>query len=524
MADEQSIQRSTLSTFIVMGCTLLSRILGFVRIAVISAYFGASGKADVINLTFAIPNNLRKLLAEGALSSAFIPVLSESIVKNGPRNADTRNIVRSILTFQFLILVPLSILSIIFAKPLIEHVLTQFNNPQQNFLAVSLFRYFINYLLFISISAVMIGVLNSTSHFFIPAVTPLLFSISVITSIIVLNKSIGIYSMAFGVLIGGLLQILFQYPLFHKLGFDFKPRITFRDAYFKTILKHWIPVLATSSVFTINQQVAFLFASGLAEGSTSSVTNALVFWQLPFGIFSASITTVLFPRMSRQAAAYDRNGLRESISTGIRLLFSLLLPSALFLGIHGKLIIASALQRGLFTADNTFMTAAVLAGYVFGLFSVGGYNFLLRFFYASRNFKVPFFVSVIVCTIDILLSLTLKETPLGVAGLAYANSIAFSIGFLVLYILANRKLDFLHTKKLVKTMIRVIISVLPSLVLALLLRTMTGTAWKGGSTAGNWGHLSILLFVWVLPTLVLYKVTGNELFAFIKNRKGKNET
>ncbi len=521
MSKEQSIQKSTLSTIIVMGCTLLSRILGFVRIAVITAYFGASGKADVINLTFAIPNNLRKLLAEGALSSAFIPVLSESIVKNGSQNIKTRNIVRSILSFQFLIIIPLSIVSIIFAKPLIEHILTQFTNPGQVTLAISLFRFFINYLLFISISAVMIGVLNSTSHFFIPAITPLLFSISVITSIIVLNKSLGIYSMAFGVLAGGLFQVLFQYPLFHRLGFDFKPRLSFKDTYFKTILKHWVPVLATSSIFTINQQVAFLFASGLAEGSASAVTNSLVFWQLPFGIFSASITTVLFPRMSRQAAIDDKEGLRESLSTGIRLLFSLLIPSAVFLGLFGKLIIASALQRGLFTADNTFMTAGVLTGYVFGLFSVGGYNFLLRFFYAARNFKTPFIISTVVCTIDIVLSLILKETYLGVTGLAIANSIAFSIGLLILYILTVRKLVFLYTWKLIKTAGSVAVSILPAFILSWYVKTIAGSVWEEGSTAENWLYLSVMILVWIIPTLILYKITGNEVFSFLKNRKVK---
>ncbi len=523
MEKEQSIQKSTLSTIVVMGCTLLSRILGFVRIAVISAYFGASGKADVINLTFAIPNNLRKLLAEGALSSAFIPVLSESIVKNGTHNHKTRNIVRSILSFQFLILVPLSVASIIFAKPLITHVLTQFTNTDQLNLGISLFRYFINYLFFISISAVMIGVLNSSRHFFIPAITPLLFSISVITSIIVLNKTLGIYSMAFGVLVGGLLQILFQYPLFRSLGFDFKPRFSFKDPSFRTILKHWVPVLATSSVFTINQQVAFLFASGLNSGSTSAVTNSLVFWQLPFGIFSASITTVLFPRMSRQAAVHNIDGLRESIGTGMKLLFSFLVPSAVFLGFFGKLIIASSLQRGLFTADNTYMTARVLSGYVFGLFSVGAYNFLLRFYYASRNFKTPFLVSLFVCTLDILLSYFLKETKLAVTGLAVANSISFSIGFIIMYILTSKKLTFIHTRSFLKTAGRVTLSILPSLAVSFFIQNRIHTLWKNGSTLENWLYLFLVTLIWIIPTLVMFKLTGNEIFNFLKYRKARSE-
>ncbi len=174
--------------------------------------------------------------------------------------------------------------------------LLDFDDPYLSELSVSLFRWFINYILLISISAALMAVLNSYGYFFIPAITPLLFSISVITSIITLYKSLGIFSMAAGVLAGGLLQLLFQLPLFHKLGYDLKPDFSFNSTYFKKIMKNWGPVAATASVFTINQQIAIRFASGLDTGSTSSLSYALVFWQLPFGIFSASITTVLFPK------------------------------------------------------------------------------------------------------------------------------------------------------------------------------------------------------------------------------------
>lgn len=522
MSKEQSIQKSTFSTVIVMGCTFLSRILGFVRVVVITAVFGASGKADVINLTFAIPNNLRKLLAEGALSSAFIPVLSESIIVHGTKSVKTRSIVRSLFTFQLLILIPLSLMSIFFAKPLIEHVLTQFKDPEQIDLSISLFRYFINYLIFISISAVMIGVLNSTNHFFIPAITPILFSISVIISIITLHKFIGIYSMVFGVLLGGLLQVVFQYPLFKKLGFDFKPVLNFSDPKFKQIIKHWLPVLATSSIFTINQQIAFLFASGLEKGSTSALANALVFWQLPFGIFSASITTVLFPRMSRQAAVNDTDGIRESISVGLRMLFSLLIPSAFVLGIFGKLIIAVTLQRGLFTADNTYMTANVLAGYVLGLFGVGAFNYLQRYFYASKDFKTPFCVAVFVCALDVFLSVVLKQTALKVSGLAVANSISFTVGFILLYILIRKKLEYLMTIKILITMLKVIVSIIPALLFSFYIHEKVGKCWYNGSSIENIIYLLIIFIFWILSTLFMYRVVKNEILIFLIEKRGKN--
>jgi putative peptidoglycan lipid II flippase len=183
-------------------------------------------------------------------------------------------------------------------------------------------------------------------------------------------------------------------------------------------------VLATSSIYTITETVAFRFSSGLAPGSASAMSNALVFWQLPFGIFSASITTVLFPRMSRQASRNDTEGLRESIQYGLRFLFVLLAPSAVFMIIFGKEIISVAIQRGMFTPENTLLTASVLAAYSYGLFSVGAFNFLQRFFYSCNDFRTPFRIAVLVCVLDIALSVLLKDTALSVSGLALANTIS----------------------------------------------------------------------------------------------------
>jgi putative peptidoglycan lipid II flippase len=194
-----------------MICTFVSRLLGFVRTAVITAIYGASGTADVINLTFAVPNNLRKLLAEGALSSAFIPVLSETLVTEKDK-AVPRKLVRNIITFQLLILVPLCVLSMAFARPLIVFILTRFTDPEQIELAVRLFRWFINYLLLISVSAAMMGILNSHGRFFLPAFTPILFSVAVISFILGLEKEIGVLAIAIGVIVGGIAQIAVQYP------------------------------------------------------------------------------------------------------------------------------------------------------------------------------------------------------------------------------------------------------------------------------------------------------------------------
>ncbi len=524
MNSDKGLKNSTLSTFVVMGSTFLSRILGFLRTAIISSVFGASGTADVINLTFAIPNNLRKLMAEGALSAAFIPVLSETIETDRQNNSlITQGIFQNLVTFQLIVIIPLSLLGIIFARPLVTNILTQFNDPEKIEVSISLFRFFINYLLFISVSAVIIGLLNSLGHFFIPAVTPILFSLSVIGSILFLNKIWGVYSMAAGVIIGGLAQIIFQLPLLLKSGYSLKLNFSFNNQYFKKIMKQWIPVVATSSLFTINQQIAFYFASGLQEGSTSALVNALVFWQLPFGIFSASITTVLFPRLSRQSFVNDINGLRTTLNYGIRLLFSLLIPSTLIFLFFGKLIIATALQRGMFTAENTVMTYKVLSAYSLGLFSIGSFNFLQRFFYSNRKFKIPFYTALIVCIVDIVLSVILKETRLRVSGLALANTIAFTLGFFILLGFSRKNLKYIKSLKILKSFGKVLFSMIPSSILSVIILKGIDDTWKNGGTFHNLILVLLISIVWVIITLFMYKITGLEIVDFIKNRRNRNE-
>ena len=521
MDKEISLRKSSISAVIIMACTFLSRILGFFRIAVISAIFGASGRADVLNTVFTIPNNLRKLLAEGALSSAFIPVLSECIVRED-NNGRAKIVVRNVLTFQLTILIPFSILCTVFAGPLIRIVLVEFSDPELTELAVQLFRYFIHYLLLISISALIMGVLNSHNSFFIPAITPIIFSVCVITSVLLLHRRMDVFSMAVGVLAGGLFQILFQTPKFKKLGYDFRIDFSFNSEDFKSIMRKWLPVVATASIFTINQQIAARFATGLTTGSASSLHYALVFFQLPFGIFSASITTVLFPRMSRQAAVKDIKGLEESIKYGLRSLAVFLVPSALMLMMMGKEIIAVALQRGAFYQENTLLTHQVLFAYAAGLYCVGAFNFFQRFFYSIGNFTVPFRLAVVVCAVDVVLSLYLKETFLGVIGLAAANTIAFTLGFLLMLIFVKKELPGLKGNAIWQTIGKVFLSIIPSGFLIYIFLIKTGDWWKRGSTFSSFGLLMLCAGAALFLMILMFYLFKVDIFIdIIKRRKKK---
>ena len=415
-----------------MGATLVSRLLGFVRVAVIGAIFGGSGTADVVHAVFMVPNNLRKLLAEGALSSAFVPEISRLLVEDGS-NRRAIGLAQRLIGFQLAVTGPVVFLAALFPA-VAARILFDFPEAARMALAAELLPWLTGYIVLVGLSATVMGVLNCHDVFVIPALSPPLFSVCVITALALFSRSLGVWSLVIGVLAGGAAQLLFQIPLYLSRGYRLLPSLRFRDETFRRVLRQWFPVLISSSIFAITQQVAIVFASGLADGSASALANALVFWQLPFGVFSASVSKVLFPRMSRAAARGDSTDLSRLIAEGLVFILALLLPAMLGYLVMGDLIISLALERGAFSAGASARAASVLSGYSLGFFSVGAFNLLQRASYALRDFNGPLLASAVVAVIDVVLSLWLKETPLGVVGLALANSVAFSAGALLLWI------------------------------------------------------------------------------------------
>lgn len=479
-----------------MVSTLASRLLGFVRIGIISALFGASGQADILNLVFNIPNNLRKLLAEGALSTAFIPVLSRNLVED-PSKKQSRTIVKNLLAFQLLVLLPFLVLAAIFPSFFVS-ILLNFSDPEKHRLAAELFRYVIHYILFISFSAVIMGTLNSNERFVIPALTPLLFSIAVISSLLLFHRSLGIFAMAVGVIAGGIAQVLVQLPEFFHQGYSFGFNFSFNNPQFRQILKNWGPVLATSGVFAINQQIAARFASEMETGSGSAMSYAIVFWQLPFGIFSASIITVLFPRLSKQIAAGDRIETSRTVEFGIAGLMTFLIPSSLGLMMLGNELISAALQRGAFTVENTRLAAQVLFWYSPGLLFVGLNTFLQRLCYSDGDIRVPVYNALIITVLDILLSLWLKETFLRVRGLALANSISYIIASSWLLMKSRHRFPDISFKPIIRDLAKILISLIPAVLIIAGGKYLAGDYWISGS---NFVNLGIFLLI-SLPAIL----------------------
>lgn len=520
---DSSNRRSAISTILVMGCTLVSRILGFVRTAAIGALFGAGGVADVILLVFNIPNNLRKLLAEGALSTAFIPELSKEITLN-PGGESSRNLAKSILGLQAAIIIPILLFSMVFPEQVL-FIFEKFDDPAKKELSISLFRWMMPYLLLVSFSAVMMAVHNTHDRFLIPALTPIIFSICVIVSLLFGHIRWGALAIGVGVLLGGIAQILVQYPSYSHLGYSLIPSLKFGDPAFRRVMKKWAPMLLTSSLFAINNQVAMLLASFLPDKSTSAIAYAIVFFQLPFGIFSASITTVLYPKMSRQAASGDRNGLIDSLGFGYRNLWALLVPSAMALILLGEPIIAIAFQRRAFTAEDTILTAQVLAAYSVGMPFVGLFNITQRSLYAIGEVRKPFYCALATVSVDILLSLIFIFAAGGSSiSLAWANSLAFIFGAVLQYVLVRRETGFSLGGKTIITFLKVMIATAAGFLVILASYRLIGNDWwQNGSSWAGLGWLGLIAVSASAVILGLYGWMNVEAVSIILRRGARKK-
>jgi len=482
LAKRTGLRRAVLALVL---CTGASRVLGFVRVAVIGAVFGATGVADVLNAVYMIPNNLRKLLAEGALSSAVIPELAHALEQQERgRTANPQALVRRMLTLLTAAVSVLVVVGLVLARPVVGVVL-DFPEPWKMELAVGLFRLVFPYLLLVSIGAVLMAALNCHGVFVVPALAPLLFSVNVIAAIVLFHRHWGLLAAGVGILAGGIGGIVGQLPAFLRRGYDVRPDFHWSDPRVRRIVRQWVPVVASASMFAIAQQVAIVFASGLEDGSTSALANAVVFWQLPFGIFSVSVVTAHFPRMSRYAAAGDTAALAGTFAGGLMMIVDLLLPPALFYLFFGEAVIRVALERMTFSAAGTALAGSVLAGYAVGLVGVGVFNFAQRYFFATRDYRTPFLAALLIAAIDIPLSLWLKETSLRVTGLAVANSIAFSVGAVTLLLVARRRMPHLGSERLLAHLMRVVAANAMLAALLWALAELVQPWWQAGSTWRN---------------------------------------
>jgi putative peptidoglycan lipid II flippase len=380
----------------VSSMTLVSRVLGLVRDVVIARTFGAGVATDAFFVAFRLPNLLRRLFAEGAFSQAFVPVLSE--YRNARGDQETHTLVNHVATLLALALIVVSVIGVI-AAPLIIYVSAPgFSADADKFeLTVALLRITFPYILFISLTSLAAGILNTWSRFSVPAVTPSLLNLSFIVFAVWLAPYFDppVMALAWAVFCGGALQLAFQLPFLLKIRMLPRPRWAPRDPGVLRILKLMGPAVLGVSAGQISLLISTIFASFLVSGSVTWLYYADRLMELPMGLLGVALGTVLLPSLSRRfvdGAAAEYSNL---LDWGLRLIVLLAAPCAVALAVLAVPILATLFKHGEFAASDVMMTRDALIAYSVGLVGLVMVKVLAPGFYARQNIKTPVKIAII---------------------------------------------------------------------------------------------------------------------------------
>ena len=424
---------------IIASLTMLSRIMGLIRETAMGIYFGVSSSVDAFNSSFRVANLFRQLLGEGALGNTFIPIYNKKEKEKGKDEA--KKLIFSVLNVLFIFLIILTILQIVFAEEIMSAIASGFS-PAKNLLSAELLRIMSVYILFIGMSGMIGSILNNFKQFIIPASTSLLFNFAMIGAAVIYKDKFGIYPIAWGVTIGGFLQLLIVLPSFFKTFGAYSFRVDRKDPYLKEIFINLMPMLIGVFGWQINVIVGQTFASYLPDGAMSALAKANSIYLLPLGVFGTTISTLIFPAMSRATAAGDTDSVKKSINGGLKLVAFLVVPSTIAFTALSNDIVKVIFGYGKFDKAAIIITAQCLLFYSFGLIFNNGMQILTRVFYSYKNTKDPARFSIISIVITIVISFIVTLTvPLNYRhmALAFVSSLTSAINFIQLYRCAEKK-------------------------------------------------------------------------------------
>ena len=447
--------------------TLTSRVLGLVRDQVLAAYFGAGNEMDAFVVAFRIPNLVRDLFAEGAMSAAFVPTFTRELTLRGKR--DAWRLGNNVLNALLVVTGVLVVAGIVFARPLIGLYAGDFASvPGKLELTVRLTRVVLPFLTMVAMAAAAMGMLNSLHHYFVPALSPAMFNVATIAGVFVLVPLMPrfglppIMAVAISALAGGIGQVALQWPALRREGFRYAPLLDPRDPALRRVLLLMGPGTIGLAATQVNLFVNTLLATSQGTGAASWLTYAFRLMYLPIGLFGVSIGTAVLPAVSRHASVGDTAGIRHTVSRGLALMLMLNVPATLGLMVLATPIVQLLFERGHFLPADTAATAAALRLYAAGLIGYSAVRIASPTFYAIGESKTPAIVSVSAIAVNVIASVTLVRA-IGFQGLALGTSIAAIVNAALLLWLLHRRLGGLDGRALLATVAKVTAS---SLVMA----------------------------------------------------------
>ena len=422
----------------VSGMTFISRVLGFVRDAVVARAFGAGLMTDAFFVAFRIPNLLRRLFAEGAFSQAFVPILAE--YKNRRGHEDTRLLVDHVSALLSAALMAVTVIGVIAAGPIIYLTAPGFSaTPEKHDLAVALLRITFPYILFISLTAFAGGILNTYSRFSVPAFTPVLLNVSFIVFALWLAPYFDppVTALAWAVFVGGVLQLAFQLPFLARLKLLPRFRFALHDAGVWRILRQMGPAVFGVSIGQVSLVINTIFASFLATGSVSWLYYADRLMEFPSGMLGVALGTILLPSLSKHHANQSPQDYSRLLDWGLRITLLLAVPAAAALALLAVPLVTTLFQYGAFSATDTFATRDAVIAYSVGLVGLILVKVLAPGFYAQQNIKTPVKVAIASLVATQLMNLAFIW-HLRHAGLALAISLGAFVNAGLLFVLLRR--------------------------------------------------------------------------------------
>lgn len=453
------------SAGLIGAATMASRLLGVAREIVLARMFGASaGPAmDAFNVAFRIPNLVRDLFAEGAMTAAFVPTFTRTLGSQGRESA--WRLGNLVLNALLLVTGVLVVLGIVFAGPITSAIAgDEFAAvPGKLQLTTDLTRLMLPFLTTVAIAVAMMGMLNSLRRFFVPALSPAMFNVATIASAFLLVPVMPLLGLppiagiAFGTLLGGLGQIALQWPALHREGFRYRPVLDFGDPGVREILRLMGPGTLGLAAVQINVFVNTFLATTQEQGAVSWLGYAFRLMYLPIGLFGVSIATAALPDISRHSSGDDRSAIRAIVSRGLRMILMLNVPATVGLMVLARPVVELIYERGEFLPRDSASTAAALMFYAPGLLGYSAVKIASPTFYSLRDSRTPVIVSVASVVVNLALNLLLVRV-MGFRGLALGTSIAAVLNAVVLLALLGRRLEGLDGRRVAASGVRIAIA------------------------------------------------------------------
>ncbi len=447
------------NTIFMSIAVFLSRILGLVRDLIFAGFFGTSYVADAFNLAFILPNLLRRLFGEGALSAAFVPLYNEIGIERGKESQIRYGI--QVVSVLSIFLVLLSLLGTLLA-PLIVRVFAPGFDEQTAELTVKLARIMFPYLFLVGVSSTLISILNSHGHFFIPGLSSAFFNLGMIAVLgiyaLLKPSDMNVYAivLSYGVLLGGVLQTVVNFPQLRRHGYRLRLYIKGNREAMGQLWNRFLPGVVGIAILQINLVIDRMLASYLPEGSISSLTYAYRLMQLPLGMFGVAAGTAAIPEFSRLIVKKDWHELSDKIRFALLSMVFLMIPVTAFIAASAQDLIRVIFMRGAFDIRALDMTTPALVMYSAGLVFFSVNRILVPVFHAHGNTRTPVIVSAIATASNIVLNLILMQF-LAHVGLALATSISALLQMIVLMAVIGRMYPHIHCRPIVKETLNILV-------------------------------------------------------------------